>query len=87
MSIIFIAKCFIQQIYDKYLTNVEDVLMFSSITNKARDSQNVELLLPVLEVLNSRPTTTPAAKGLVYSCWLDVLSKYMISLPPVYAER
>lgn len=63
-----------KEVYDKYLAKSEDNLMFASINQKARDSSNVNLLPPLLEILNSRPSTPQAAKGILYSCWVDVLT-------------
>ncbi|XP_068242472.1 LOW QUALITY PROTEIN: leucine-rich PPR motif-containing protein, mitochondrial-like [Palaemon carinicauda] len=63
-----------KEVYEKYLAKSEENLMFASITQRARDTNSVNLLPPLLEVLNNRPTTPPAAKGIVYSCWVDVLT-------------
>ncbi|XP_064103451.1 uncharacterized protein LOC135213420 [Macrobrachium nipponense] len=63
-----------KEVYDKYLAKSEDNLMFASINQKARDASNVNLLPPLLEILNSRPNTPQAAKGILYSCWVDVLT-------------
>lgn len=62
-----------KEIYDKCLLNSSDNLLFGHICQKARESATVDLLPPLVEILNSRATTSESAKGIAYSCWLDVL--------------
>ncbi|KAK7057041.1 hypothetical protein SK128_001374 [Halocaridina rubra] len=64
-----------KEVYDRYLTNSKgEVLMFGNICKKARETNNTEVPSQLIEILNSRPDTSANAKGIVYSCWMDVLS-------------
>ncbi|KAG7155734.1 Leucine-rich PPR motif-containing protein-like 3 [Homarus americanus] len=62
-----------QEIYNKHISGSSTPLMFRSILDTARKTNNTELPERVMEVLEARPEVTPVAKGLVYSCWIDVL--------------
>ncbi|XP_042205243.1 leucine-rich PPR motif-containing protein, mitochondrial-like isoform X2 [Homarus americanus] len=64
-----------QEIYNKHISGSSTPLMFRSILDTARKTNNTELPERVMEVLEARPEVTPVAKGLVYSCWIDVLGE------------
>lgn len=68
-----------QEIYNKYLTGKNERIMFKKILLKSRENHNTTLVAKLSETLNARQDTSSIAKGLVYSCWVDILcntSKY-----------
>ncbi|XP_071514137.1 leucine-rich PPR motif-containing protein, mitochondrial isoform X2 [Panulirus ornatus] len=62
-----------QEIYDKYLSGCSGPLMFRNILDNARKSNNIDLPSKLIEVLNVHPNISSRARGLVYSCWIDIL--------------
>lgn len=49
--------------------------MFKKILLKSREDHNTALVAKLSETLNARQDTSNIAKGLVYSCWIDILCK------------
>lgn len=53
--------------------------MFKKVLMKSRDDHNSTLVAKLSEMLNAKQDTSSIAKGLVYSCWIDILCKYYSS--------